>query len=330
MGGYSVLSGTSMSTPLVAAIFALVGQARGILDPVELRNVISSTSIPRPWFDGMHIHNLLAPVAQQGSGVIQAYDAAHAKKVLSTSQISFKDSANFVKDHTSNIKNTADEDLSYILGHTKRVTAYTFAAGARSASLFPNPIVDDWAELSFSSSKIVISAGSSAEITLSAIPPQNINVAQLPVYSGFINTTASNSESHVIPYFGIAGSLQDVPVFLKGPEFGTYLGYFNNPTPPNTAFTIPKPGTTPPLEGAIFPSMIASLLFGTRLARADVVALTETGLPTTAHFGINSIGNLQGFPEPWVVRRNYRLGFTGLLADGTICLKEPTKWCSVA
>lgn len=145
-----------------------------------------------------------------------------------------------------------------------------------------------------------------------------MNATQLPVYSGYVNITASNGESHIIPYLGIAGNLKDVPVFLEGPQFGTYLGYTNNPTPPNTTFTIPRPGTPPPPTGADFPSMVASLLFGSQVVRADVVALTETGLPTAAHFDIQSIGHLPGFPEPWVTRRNYRLGFLGNLADGTI------------
>ncbi|TKW56871.1 Minor extracellular protease vpr [Colletotrichum tanaceti] len=317
-GGYAVLSGTSMSTPLVAAVFALVGQARGTLDPVELRSVISSTAHPRAWYDGAAVHDIAAPVAQQGTGVVRAYDAAHSKTVLSISQISFNDTDHFVRSHSFSIRNTADHDLTYTLGHTRAATAYTFAAGSRFASQFPNPVVDDWAELSFSVSEIVVPAGSSAEITVSATPPQNVNATQLPVYSGYVDVAASNGESHKIPYLGIAGSLKDVPVFLEGPAFGTYLGYFNNPTPANTTFTIPRPGAPPPPDGAEFPSMLARLLFGSQIVRADVVPLTETGLPTTAHFDLRSIGHLPGFPEPWVSRRNYRPAFRGDLADGTI------------
>ncbi|KAF4868748.1 Minor extracellular protease vpr [Colletotrichum siamense] len=317
MGEYSVLSGTSMSTPLIAAIFALVGQARGTTDPVELRNVISSTSRARPWFDGTNVHDILAPVPQQGSGVVQAYDAAHAKTILSVSEISFNDTENFVAQHTFSIQNTGGDAVIYKLGHTKAATAYTFASGSKSASQFPNPTVDDWAELSFSSDAISISAGSSAEVTVTVVPPRNVNATQLPVYSGLVTIEADNGETHNIPYVGVAGSMKETPVFLEGLEYGTFLGYFNNPTAPNTTFTIPRPGTTPP-GNVEYPSIQASLLFGTQMARADVVALSETGLPTTAFFDIESVGFLSGFPEPWVVRRNYRLGFTGELADGTV------------
>lgn len=150
MGEYAVMSGTSMATPLAAAIFALVAQARGSRDPFELRSVISSTSKPKPWFDGKTVHDILAPVAQQGSGLIQAYDAARATTVLSVSQISFNDTDHFSGHKKFSIKNTGDKDVTYKLGHTKAATMCTFAAGSHSAAAFPNPIVDDWAELSFS------------------------------------------------------------------------------------------------------------------------------------------------------------------------------------
>ncbi|KAF9872016.1 hypothetical protein CkaCkLH20_10648 [Colletotrichum karsti] len=267
MGRYSVLSGTSMSTPLVAAIFALVGQARGTMDPAELRNVLSSTSRPRSWYDGTTVHDILAPIPQQGSGVVQAYDAAHAKTVLSISEISFNDTDNFVKSRTFSIRNTDDKEMTYTLGHVNAATVYTFAAGSRSASQFPNPTVDDWASISISSTSITISGGSSAEVTVSAVPPQTVNANQLPVYSGLITVLASNGEQQNIPYMGVAGNMKDTPVFLEGPEYGTYLGYFNNPTPPNTTFTIPRPDGTPPVGD--FPSIQASLLFGTQIARAD-------------------------------------------------------------
>ncbi|KAF0315725.1 subtilisin-like serine protease pr1c [Colletotrichum asianum] len=317
MGEYSVLSGTSMSTPLIAAVFALVGQARGTTNPVELRNILSSTSRARPWFDGTNVHDILAPVPQQGSGVVQAYDAAHAKTILSVSDISFNDTENFVAQHTSSIRNTGGDAVIYQLGHTTAATAYTFASGSRSASQFPNPTVDDWAKLSFSSETISMSAGSSVEVTVTVVPPRNVNATQLPVYSGLVTIEADGGETHNIPYVGVAGSMKETSVFLEGPEDGTFLGYFNNPTAPNTTFTIPRPRTTPP-GNVEYPSIQASLLFGTQMARADVVAISETGLLTTAFFDIDSIGFLSGFPEPWVVRRNYRLGFTGELADGTV------------
>ncbi|RMJ16033.1 hypothetical protein CDV36_004273 [Fusarium kuroshium] len=319
MGEYAVLSGTSMATPLAAAIFALVAQARGSRDPFELRSVISSTSKAKPWFDGAAVHDILAPVAQQGTGLIQAYDAAHATTVLSVSQISFNDTDHFSSRKKFSIKNMGDKDVTYKLGHTKAATVYTFAVGSHSAAAFPNPVVDDWAELSFSPKELTVPAGSSGEVSVTAIPPKNVNATQLPVYSGLITLSAENEKSYNIPYMGIAGSIKDVPVLLQGPEYGTFLGIYGRPDPANKTFTIPQPDTTPPPDSQIeYPGIIASLLFGTKTIRADVVALTDTDLPVTEFFHVRSVGNMPSFPDSWVIRRNYKLGFTGELADGAV------------
>ncbi|WAO89007.1 Hypothetical protein NCS54_00637900 [Fusarium falciforme] len=319
MGEYAVMSGTSMATPLAAAIFALVAQARGSRDPFELRSVISSTSKPKPWFDGKTVHDILAPVAQQGSGLIQAYDAARATTVLSVSQISFNDTDHFSGHKKFSIKNTGDKDVTYKLGHTKAATMYTFASGSHSAAAFPNPIVDDWAELSFSLKELTVPAGLSSEVSVTAIPPKNANATQLPVYSGLITLSADNGKTHSIPYMGVAGSIKKTPVLLQGVEYGTFLGTFGRPDPANKTFIIPQPGTTPPPGSQFeYPSIVASLLFGTQMVRADVVALTDTQLPVTNFFSVRSIGNMPGFPDVWVIRRNYRLGFTGELADRTV------------
>ncbi|KAF4455288.1 subtilisin-like serine protease pr1c [Fusarium albosuccineum] len=337
MGEYAVLSGTSIATPLAAAIFALIAEARETTDPFELRSVISSTSKPRPWFDGTTVHEIFAPVAQQGSGLIQAYKAAHAITVISVGQISFNDTDHFSRRQTFSVKNTGDKDLTCNLGHTKAATAYTFAPGSHSVSQFPNPIADDWAELSFSPEydqaifssplrlansnyrKLTVPAGTSREVTVIAVPPKSVNATQLPVYSGLITLSTSNDESYNIPYLGVAGSIKSTPVLLEGPEYGTFLGTFGRPDPANKTFVIPRPGTTPPPDAEYeYPGIVASVLFGTQMIRADVVALTDTDLPVTEFFDVRSIGSMPSFPDTWVIRRNYRLAFTGELANGTV------------
>ncbi|KAK1466261.1 serine endopeptidase [Colletotrichum cuscutae] len=75
-GYYAVLTGTSMACPLAAGIYALLMEARGTKDPEELETIISSTSKPVKFHDGRNESPFLAPVPQQGSGMIQAYDAA--------------------------------------------------------------------------------------------------------------------------------------------------------------------------------------------------------------------------------------------------------------
>ena len=79
---YAILDGTSMSCPLVAAAIALVAQVRGTSDNVLMRNLLSATAMPQIWINSTQYLEGLAPVAQQGGGFIQAYDAAFAKTLL--------------------------------------------------------------------------------------------------------------------------------------------------------------------------------------------------------------------------------------------------------
>ena len=127
LGGYAVLSGTSMACPITAAIFALVSEVRGTLDPATLENVISATANPNLFQDGVDAYPYLAPVAQQGGGLVQAYDAAYATTLLSVSSISFNDTDHFVDTTNFTISNTGVDDVTYSLSNVGTATGYTLA-----------------------------------------------------------------------------------------------------------------------------------------------------------------------------------------------------------
>jgi subtilisin family serine protease len=146
---WNIFGGTSSSAPLTAAVFALVGQARGTLDPKELSSVISSTSKPLTWFDG-EAHLQMGPVPQQGAGMVQAHDASVAKTVLSATQLSFNDTDNFIATRSFSIRNTGNTTLVYTLGSRDALTVNTFAPGSSSVSRFPPPVTEAAAVLSFS------------------------------------------------------------------------------------------------------------------------------------------------------------------------------------
>lgn len=146
---WNIFDGTSASAPLTAAVFALVGQARGTFDPKELSSVISSTSKPLTWFDG-ETHSQMGPVPQQGAGMVQAHDASVTKTVLSVTQLSFNDTENFVATQSFSIRNTGNATLVYSLGSRDALTVNTFAPGSSSVSRFPPPVSEAAAVLSFS------------------------------------------------------------------------------------------------------------------------------------------------------------------------------------
>lgn len=205
LGSYAVLSGTSMSCPLVAAITALIAEVRGTFDPATIENTLSANAKPNVFQDGRTASDLLAPVAQQGGGLVQAYDAAYATTLLSVSSISFNDTDHFVEQANFTIYNTGSEDVTYSLSNVGAATGYTLAAGTIYPDTFPNELTAAYADIAFSESKVTLSAGDSVSISISPTPPTGLDASRLAVYSGYITLNATNGENLSLPYIGVVG-----------------------------------------------------------------------------------------------------------------------------
>lgn len=322
-GGYAVESGTSMATPQIAAIYALVGQVRGTFDPEELRNLLTTTAKANLWNDGSSTYGSLAPVPQQGPGLVQAYDAAFATTLITPASVSFNDTDHFLESFDIQIANTGSETLSYTIGHAAALTVYTLDAdGDDYPAYFPNPTADAAATLSFSSTSIEVAAGSTANVTITPTAPAGLDATLLPVYSGYITVNATDGASFAIPYLGVAGSLHDAtnldPIY-------TYLMSYTDasyePVAANTTFTVPYPTLATaeaPLSNVSYPTALFQLDLGAALVRIDVEPLSAnyTGTTTTV-LGADIAGSIYGYPAQWLSRFAYTAPFTGLLDDGT-------------
>ncbi|KAI3557770.1 subtilisin Carlsberg [Colletotrichum abscissum] len=325
-GEYMVNPGTSMSTPFVAAVYALVGQVRGTLDQETLRSVIAATAQPKAWNDGTVAHDdILAPVPQQGAGLVQAWDAAHATTILGSTGISFNDTDHFVGEHTFSVKNTAAEEVTYKLGHAKSVTVYTFTPGEAQLNVAraPPPTVDEWATINFETESLIVPAGGSADVKFTAVPPSGLNATLLPVYSGYITLEGSNGETLSVPYLGVGGSMRETPVLVPGLGLnGVYLSSTDNhfliPVAANRTFTIPRPGST---GSAIYPKMVVTPTVGTTDLHVELVALGRSGnstLKVTDVLGYPTLGALPQSPVAYAHRFGYTWNFGGFLADRTV------------
>ncbi|KAI1338783.1 subtilisin-like protein [Xylariaceae sp. FL0016] len=320
LGGYAVLSGTSMACPLTAAIYALVAQARGRLDPSLLERVLSSTATPTSWVEGTG--NELAPVPQQGAGLIQAFDAAHVETILSVASISFNDTVNFMSNVTFTIQNLGPDEVTYELRHNGAITAYTFEEGDLYPAFYPNPTVDAHATLEFSSSKMIVPAGAAIDVTVTPTPPSGLDEARLPVYSGYITINGTNGDSLSIPYLGVVGSMYSAPTMFD-PNYVYLSNYTDRSTSPveaNKTFAIPYPtdATSEPDTSIGFPMAVMQLNVGTPLLRCDVVPVDVKGNITTVDvFGVGTVGSVLGFPLEYSQRTYYLTPFTGMLNDGT-------------
>ncbi|KAH7176825.1 peptidase S8/S53 domain-containing protein [Dactylonectria macrodidyma] len=308
-GSYAVLSGTSMACPLVAAIVALVSEVRGTLDPATLENVLSANSNPTLFNDGAKFYDFLAPVPQQGGGFIQAYDAAHAKVLLSHSSLSFNDTDNFVSVLNFTIENTGSDSIDLEISHVPTRTVYTLIADSIYPETFPNEFVDAPASLEFSESKLSIGAGESVTIEVIPTPPEGVATERLALWSGYIAINGS-STSLSLPYQGLAGSLHDAQVLAAD---DTWISKAGDDTlakvPANTTFTLPTPGTAEN-STLVLPALVWYLALGSAKIEAEVI-------PVSSDSASKSIGQPVSFPFQWNPMGSNKLEWTGELVDGS-------------
>ncbi|KAK6953429.1 hypothetical protein Daesc_005733 [Daldinia eschscholtzii] len=308
LGTYAVLSGTSMACPLVAAIYALVSNVRGTLDPATLENILSATSNPQFLNDGTNTYTSLAPVAQLGSGIVQAYDAAYATTLLSKSSLAFNDTDHFVDTLNFTIKNLGTEEVTYELGSVGAATGYTF-----SDSIYPDPFpglefTDEYATVALSEPKVTVPGGEEVVVSVTVTPPA-VNATRLPVYSGYITLNGTNGDSLSLPYNGAVGSLHDTRVLDVG-----YLSISTDeeldPITSRASFVLPRTNTT--AVNATYPVAVALLAFGSPQVNIKAVPVNATG------FAGADVGNhIFGSPLRYASRDPFTLNWNGRFADGT-------------
>lgn len=319
-----------MATPFAAGVFALLIEARKTKDPAALQRILSSVAHPNLFNDGTTTSNILAPVAQQGAGLIQALDAAKVTTLLGVQSISLNDTDHFIREVSFNLTNTGSTDQTYRLGYVNTLTMYTFEDTVDwFLAGFPNPLADGYASLSFPSTTVTVPAGASLNITATATPPAGLDAGRLPVYGGYITLNSTSGENLSIPYAGVAGSMYNTPI-VNPSSRGTYLERdFRNDFPPgapaNSTFTIPVPTSpTPPPEEDLppdvtIPGIHIGTTLGTEVVRLLVVPLEINGtLPTTDILGYRAAGEIP-FSTGYIDgRQDVDIGFTGMLPYGTV------------
>lgn len=217
-GGYAVESGTSMATPFVAGCIALLMEARGKgkVTPAEIKSLLSTTANPNVFHDGVTASPFLGSVAQQGGGLIDAYKLVHTTTTFNVSTISFNDTEHIAPAYIR-INNTGSSPRVYTVGHVGAATVYTLPANSsipqeNKLGNFVDRTING-ASLKFSSSSILVAAGGSAVLKVTATPPRGLNSHRIPVYSGYITFNGTSSaDSFSVPYLGVATAMRNVTI----------------------------------------------------------------------------------------------------------------------
>lgn len=312
-GSYAVLSGTSMACPITAGIVALVSQVRGTLDPREIETVLSAYAKAAPFNDGGKFYDYLAPVPQQGAGIVQAHDAAHAKVLLEPSSLAFNDSDNAVASLNFTLTNGGKEAVDFAVSHVPTYSFYALDTDSVYALPFPSEPVAGHATLAFSETKISVAAGDSVTVEVLPTPPEGLAASRLPVWSGFVAVNGSDGTSLSLPYQGVGGSLRGATVLASDKD--TWIARStdadNAPVAANTTFVIPNPDGAN-ATASTYPSFIVDLAMGSPLLHVEAVPAS----PASSSSSSEPLGAIQGSPFRWLPRGVNPLPWNGLLASG--------------
>jgi hypothetical protein len=181
------------------------------MSPLEMKSLLASTSKPFSTksltiFDQNSASSELIPVHQQGSGLIQAWDAVRTTGLFDTIKFKLNDTDHFIGNHNFTVRNTGKEDVTYSVGHKGALTAYTLNPGSnapvppKELDLFPR-----YAEVKLAESIVTVKAGQKSVVSFSVTPPASLSAWRLPIYSGFIVLRGPTGEELSLPYLGVAG-----------------------------------------------------------------------------------------------------------------------------
>ncbi|OLL23685.1 C5a peptidase [Neolecta irregularis DAH-3] len=213
-GGYAVLSGTSMATPYLAGVAALYLSYHGrtSISARDLRDVMSTNGIPLNFNDGMTTSNYLAPTIQQGGGLVNALNVVYQTTRIHPGFIHLNDTARFTGSVDISIWNLGDSGVKYTFGSQPAVTVYALGNDSVDLQAFPLELINAPAQVSVYPKSIWVDPRDHGIITVSIQEPKNLDHTRVPVYSGFVQVLASNSEEFHIPYMGVAQDMSKAQV----------------------------------------------------------------------------------------------------------------------
>ncbi|KDR78150.1 hypothetical protein GALMADRAFT_224528 [Galerina marginata CBS 339.88] len=284
LGSFKIDSGTSMATPFMAGVSALLLSVKGKSQAVtsSARTLFQTTAqmIGSSKTDGDPLQTL----TQQGAGLVNAFNAIHTTTIVSPGELLLNDTANFKPVQTFTVKNIGTTPKTFKLSHIPAGTALTMQAGTIFPSDGPVPLSSIAASVSLFPSKFTLFPGQTQTIIATFKLPTSLDPSTFPVFSGFIQVAGpSVADTAHVSYLGLQGSLKTVQVLddtdvFFGVPLPTLLDSAGNVQTGPINYTY--------INGDV-PTILFRLAFGTPILRADLVSSNINFKPTinTRAFG---------------------------------------------
>ncbi|KAJ2633123.1 hypothetical protein H4R22_000702 [Coemansia sp. RSA 1290] len=239
LGGYTSLSGTSMASPYVTGMVALILQARAKhISVEEVRQLVLENAHPMP---DRNSTGLLSPL-RQGSGLADIWGSLSSLAAVQPSQLSLNythhsgtpDSEDGVSMRTLTLTNRSPTSfLTCTVSHLPASSVSSFAAnGSFTATprVWPETadahVSSDTLPSAFvKSNPIRVAPGAHQNITVRIAAPTGLSSADRWLYSGYLrfnllwDDQVGTAQSLHVPYMGYLGDYSQVDV-LSQPEEG--------------------------------------------------------------------------------------------------------------
>jgi len=220
-GSYGLMDGTSMASPHVAGVVALMMSADPKLKGKrahEVRERLLNTAFPVPYNSDPMLG--LEPLARQGAGLVDAMAAVAVTGKTTPAKLALHDLGGVTRTETVTVENKSNQSVTYHVTHAPALTAAPPMTG------FWQPRTDA-ASLGFSQTTLVVPAKSEATLEVSFQEP--VGVPEGSVLSGWIVLTPEAGGSRLrVPYMGLKGDYHQLPAI--NPSFTTINPSLDNPS----------------------------------------------------------------------------------------------------
>jgi hypothetical protein len=305
--GYALSSGTSMSTPFASSSYMLIKSQLPHESVDEILARLQTTSDPVNW---VYNTSLLSSTAQQGSGLINIYNAIFGATTVSPGELNVGDAtASSPAKASMTVTNNGHIAKTYRLGH--RAAAYTDQIlNSTGLNQFEIAQIANYGSVKFDSSDISLHPGQSTTVSFLIYPPEEVDPDQLPIFSGFITVTdlTDHTASPLsVPYIARPYSLYDAAYFTQVISGQVIVPGFVCSSEEGTSYPVNGSISCNTTAGAQL-NLLTKVSQYTTLYSLDIVPVNTTLMPTRWAPGASSTDTELSFTPPPIAPSSIVLG----------------------